>query len=169
MTRLTALLGAVRDSRWVEIRDMAEAQAALLCAQATQWLLPSGKLVEVARTVGHVTPVSLENERLGARLSDAVNRAARYGVFHPKCLARALALSRILDAHGINGHRVRIGVRKVDEQFVAHAWVELANTVLGDASVNTAAYTPLTDVSLNRRGEISSSKLGRVSLRRNRT
>ena len=88
-----------------------------------------------------------DHERTRAeRLARGVDRAARLGAFRPRCLARALALSRLLTAHGIDGHHIRIGVRRDDGGFVAHAWVELGDLVLGDTRARTAAFVPLTDL-----------------------
>jgi hypothetical protein len=66
-------------------------------------------------------------------------------VFRPKCLARAVALSQLLDAHGIGGHRIRIGVRRADGTFTAHAWVELGKWILGDSDWTARSYVPLTE------------------------
>jgi hypothetical protein len=150
VNRFAVFLQAVRASRWPDIRDIALAQLALLRAQVIQWTVAPGRLVDV-ETPSFIYPSpSTKDSRKGMRLADAVDRAARYGVFRPQCLARALALSRMLDANGISGHRIRVGVRKVDDHFMAHAWVELGDMILGDPSVNTSIYTPLTDVSLGR-------------------
>jgi hypothetical protein len=51
----------------------------------------------------------------------------------------------MLDAHGIGGHRIRIGVRRADGTFTAHAWVELGKWILGDSDWSTRTYVPLTD------------------------
>jgi hypothetical protein len=143
---LSAVLGAVKDARWLEIRDVAEAQLALLCAQAMRWLRPLGYLVDVADEPASVSaPAATSSQReAGERFARAINRATRYGVFRPKCLARAVALSQMLDAHGIGGHRIRIGVRRADGNFTAHAWVELDNWALGDNAWSIRSYVPLT-------------------------
>jgi hypothetical protein len=54
----------------------------------------------------------------------------------------------MLDARGVVGHRIRIGVRREEGSFKAHAWVELGNLILGDTARNTLEYLPLTQVSV---------------------
>lgn len=128
--------------------DVAEAQVALLRAQMQQWVRPLGELVEV--TANEPLPVpraSLAQRQKCDRLASAVNRATRYGLFRPLCLTRAVALSHMLDAHGVAGHSIRIGVRREAGAFSAHAWVELDHRILGDTVANTLSYAPLTAVS----------------------
>lgn len=152
MTRLAAAIRAIRASRWAEIRDVAEAQMALLRAEAMRWLRPAGALVKVSLPVARASElIAVEDAKTCTRLAHAVDRAARYGVFRPQCLARAVALGHLLDVRDITGYRIRIGVRKTGELFTAHAWVELGDKVFGDTISNTEGYTPLTDVSVDRR------------------
>lgn len=167
MTRSAEAIRAIRGSRWRDMRDVAEAQVALLRAQAMRWLRPAGALVDVSiPIVGDAEAVSVEDTTACARLARAVDRAARYGVFRPRCLARAVALSRMLEARGISAYRIRIGVRKEKGSFTAHAWVELGDAVFGDTIDNTEGYVPLTDVSVNRSPRFSLWRTRRPSSRR---
>jgi Transglutaminase-like superfamily len=52
-----------------------------------------------------------------------VRAAVRHGVGHPSCLEESLALWWLLGRQSIVSE-LRIGVRKHDEKFEAHAWVE---------------------------------------------
>ena len=52
-----------------------------------------------------------------------VRAAVRHSVGHPSCLEESLALWWLLGRQGI-ASELRIGVRKHDEKFEAHAWVE---------------------------------------------
>lgn len=52
-----------------------------------------------------------------------VRAAVRHNVGHPSCLEESLALWWLLGREGI-ASELRIGVRKHDEKFEAHAWVE---------------------------------------------
>lgn len=166
MTRFAAALRAIRGSRWADMRDVVEAQVALLRAQAMRRLRPVGALVDVSiPVVNDGERVSVEETKTCARLARAVDRAARYGVLRPQCLARAVALSRMLDARGIAAHRIRIGVRKERDFFTAHAWVELGDAVFGDTIGNTEGYVPLTDVSVNHGPGFSSRQARRSSSR----
>ena len=161
MTRVSVAIRALRCGSWGDLRDVGEAQLALLRAQASRWLKPVGEFVEVtpADAGQGDTPAAPAQTQTCERIASAIDRAARYGVFHPLCLTRAAALSQMLDAHGITGHRIRVGVRRDGEAFVAHAWVELGQLVLGDTTVNTRAYLPLTSV--GRKGSGATSALQR--------
>lgn len=161
MTGLAAVLGAVKEARWLEIRDVAQAQLALFRAQGMRWVRPLGQLVDVAdQPSSSLLPApTLSQREAGERFAKAINRATRYGIFRPKCLTRAVALSRMLDAHGIGGHRIRIGVRRADGTFTAHAWVELGKWILGDSDSSVRSYVPLTEAHVvsGRRGRAKSS------------
>jgi hypothetical protein len=43
---------------------------------------------------------------------------------------------------------VRIGVRRLDGEFSAHAWVELGGRVLGDDARSVSSFAQLLDVSV---------------------
>ena len=165
MTRLGAALRALRRRRWDDIRDVGEAQVALLRAQAMRWLRPLGEFVEI--TAGDprtASAHSVAQARTVERVTSAINRATRYGVFRPLCLTRAVALSQMLDSHGIVGHRIKVGVRRDRDSFTAHAWVEFGQRIIGDTTWNTLAYLPLTEISVT--GEPALSGIMRHRLHR---
>jgi hypothetical protein len=58
--------------------------------------------------------------RLAVRMVDA---AVRYVWRSSTCLEKSLVLWRLLKRHGI-ASELRIGARKIDGKFEAHAWVE---------------------------------------------
>jgi hypothetical protein len=58
-----------------------------------------------------------------ALVAHMVNAADRHGWVHPSCLAKSLALWWLLGREGITSE-LRIGIRKENEKFEAHAWVE---------------------------------------------
>jgi len=60
-----------------------------------------------------------------------VNAADRHGLVHPSCLAKSLTLWWLLGRQGISS-RLRIGIRKENEKFEAHAWVERDGAALND-------------------------------------
>jgi hypothetical protein len=132
------------------MRDMAEAQLALLRAEVQRRSKPAGALVESAPAETNPRSVSAEERKAYRRFSGAVDRAARYGVFRPQCLSSALALSGLLSARGFVAHRIRIGVRKDDTAFTAHAWVELDDELRQNAPAGTLGFTALTSVSARR-------------------
>jgi hypothetical protein len=60
-----------------------------------------------------------------------VNAADRHGLVHPSCLAKSMALWWLLGRQGISSE-LRIGIRKENEKFQAHAWVERDETALNE-------------------------------------
>ena len=52
----------------------------------------------------------------------------------------------MLTAAGISGAVVKVGVRRTDREFLAHAWVELAGETLGDADDHVGSFVPLTSL-----------------------
>jgi len=85
--------------------------------------------------------ISREKEKgSGQRLTDdervklavrMVNAAARHGLGRPSCLERALVLWWLL-RHERIASSVRIGARKTDGRFEAHAWVEHEGVALNE-------------------------------------
>lgn len=130
-------------TEWI---DLVQAQAALLGAQLLVWTRPTGKLVSNAAP-GAVPPLGALDPR-AYRLALAVGRAAEHGVFRPLCLVRAVALNHMLEARRIRGSRIRIGVRHVGGRFMAHAWVEYGDVVLGDVESHVSRFAQLADVRL---------------------
>jgi hypothetical protein len=78
-------------------------------------------------------------------LERAVDRAARYGLFRPKCLAKSVALHRMLRRAGIGSSRIRIGVRRESSGLTAHAWVTLDDQILGDNPTFVSRFTEIAD------------------------
>ena len=66
-----------------------------------------------------------------AMTAHIVNAADRHGLAHPSCLAKSLTLWWLLARQGISSH-LRIGIRKEDEKFEAHAWVESDGIALNE-------------------------------------
>jgi hypothetical protein len=52
----------------------------------------------------------------------------------------------MLDSRGIDGAVVRVGVRRANGEFLAHAWVEIAGETLGDADEHVGSFVPLTNL-----------------------
>jgi hypothetical protein len=68
-----------------------------------------------------------------------VNAADRHGLVHPSCLAKSLALWWLLGRQGISS-QLRIGIRKENEKFEAHAWVERDGTALHEPEEHHQHY-----------------------------
>jgi hypothetical protein len=69
-----------------------------------------------------------ERARLTAHM---VYAAERHGLFRPTCLALSMTLWWLLERQGIESH-LRVGIRKEDGKFEAHAWVERDGAALNE-------------------------------------
>jgi hypothetical protein len=125
------------------------AQLELLRAQVIVWHRPIGRLItEPPPQPGQPPSASREAVERAANIARAVDRAARRGVFRPKCLVRSLALHRMLERSGIDGSVIRIGVRRDGDELLAHAWVEHLGVTLIDSPSAVAVFSRLTDARL---------------------
>jgi hypothetical protein len=52
----------------------------------------------------------------------------------------------MLAGRGIDGAVVRIGVRRSNGEFFAHAWVELGGQTIGDVDDHVGLFVPLTNL-----------------------
>lgn len=134
-------------AEWV---DLMVAQVALLGAWLRVATRPRGQLVGVPgpEDRASATPPDEEALQVARRAAIAVTRAAAYGLFRPKCLVRAVAIKRLLDARGLPGSRVQIGVRSQHGAFAAHAWVEYGAEILGDRPEHVQSFAPLADLTV---------------------
>ena len=137
-------LSALSFRDWVEL---IQAQWALMLAQGTVWRRPIGSLATPTTAAQAADPTRMPEAR---RLALSILRAARFGVFRPQCLVRSVALSNMLAARGIRGAVVRIGVRRKDGDFLAHAWVEFCGETIGDADDHVGSFVPLTNLDVRR-------------------
>ena len=69
--------------------------------------------------------------RVAEMTARMVNAADRHGLVHPSCLAKSLTLWWLLARKGIPSH-LRIGIRKQETRFEAHAWVEHRGVALNE-------------------------------------
>lgn len=77
---------------------------------------------------------AVSEARAAARV---VKIAARHGLYRAKCLQESLTLWCLLRRRGLRVE-LRIGTRKHEDQFEAHAWVECQGSSLDDVEgVNT--------------------------------
>ncbi|HJU72193.1 MAG TPA: lasso peptide biosynthesis B2 protein [Gemmatimonadaceae bacterium] len=133
-----------------EWRHLLRAQWALLVAQLVVRRRPPGQLTSRTETAA-AAPAASDSRAAHKHahlLGDAVRRAARYGVFRPACLVRAIALRQLLATDGIRGAVIRVGVKQSEEGMLAHAWVELDGDVIGDTPEHVRQYAPLNELSV---------------------
>src|ERR1700730_13522553 len=69
--------------------------------------------------------------KITALTAHMVNAADRHGLVHPSCLAKSLTLWWLLGRKGMVSE-LRIGIRKENEKFEAHAWVECQGAALNE-------------------------------------
>ena len=94
-------------------------------------LLPAAsaglKLAGLRRTRTFLARIAGEGrtrEALDARtIARLVAIAARHGPIRAHCLSASLALQSLLRRYGFEGE-LRLGVRRLDGRFEAHAWIE---------------------------------------------
>jgi hypothetical protein len=128
-------------------RDLLRAQVALLRAQRRLEREPIGAL---AIRENFTVEASTGDPARAETLAHAVHRAAQYGLFRPYCLVRAMALRDLLVADGIHGASIRIGVRRANGEFQAHAWIRWGERVLGDEARHVARFTEVDDLGVMR-------------------
>jgi len=139
---------------WLELT---EAQLCVLQAHLVLRLRPRGQLVSTPHeTPPHETPTESASAEVDAGKIDAavtaIARVASHGLTRPRCLVRSIALQRMLQARGITGVRVRFGVRRVNEEFQSHAWVELDGRVIGDDPRHVRSFEPMDELWLDPSG-----------------
>lgn len=137
-------LAKLREISSLERRDLVRAQVELLRAWLRMRVLPKGKLIRPTE------PRSGGDGDLGRleQLATAIERASTHGVFTPTCLQRAVALERLIERlpdQERGGAVVRVGVLPKDGKLLAHAWIVVGETIVGDAPSKVARFVPLQD------------------------
>ena len=127
-----------------ELADLFAAQAVLLSARAALRRKPVGQLLRAVEP--SVGPAVLDGDARIARMVTAIDRVARYGLFRPTCLVRAIALERIARRTDPRA-TVRIGVRPNADALLAHAWLECGGRVIGDDPAAVRQFVALHDFS----------------------
>jgi hypothetical protein len=110
------------------------------------------------RTTQAALQISLSNDgekrdsalvsQQAALAAHMVNAADRHGFVHPSCLAKSMTLWWLLGRQGIHS-RLRIGIRKVNDEFEAHAWVERDGAALNEPDEHHHHYAAF-DAALSR-------------------
>ncbi len=126
--------------------DLAAAQAALLAAEWRMRTKPIGSLTTRDGAASISTQASAHDRQRALDIATAVRRAADFGLFRPFCLVRAMALRALLERADIHGSEIRIGVRRRDGVFAAHAWIRWNNEILGDLPAHVATFTEVDDI-----------------------
>ncbi len=79
------------------------------------------------------------------RLARMVRLAARYGPHRANCLKQSLVIWWLLRQRGLET-ALRIGVRKEEEQFEAHAWIECLGRPLNEGADIHERFVPFDQI-----------------------
>jgi hypothetical protein len=95
------------------------------------------------RLLEHCSSPARPSDRIDpAGVARMVAVAARHGPVRAKCLSAALTLEALLRRRGVKGE-LRLGVRKHEGRFEAHAWVEHDGAALMDPAGLHARFASL--------------------------
>ncbi len=86
-------------------------------------------------------PVTAESLQSARRIARMVVAASREGIFHGKCLEQSIVLWWFLVRRGFPAE-LQIGGRHGSTGFEAHAWVEIAGTVINDHEAVGQDFAP---------------------------
>lgn len=131
--------------------DVVEATVAVARSRRIVARRPIGSLVgraELPVPSPDATGPSPTLRRAADRWAAAVDRALRWVPGDTACLVRASALRELLARHGVPGAVVRIGVRRGERGFEAHAWVEEGGTPIAEPEGLRGAFSSLDGVTL---------------------
>lgn len=78
---------------------------------------------------------------VAASFARLVGATARHFPVRTNCLENSFALYWLLRRHQIPA-TLRMGARKTNDRFEAHAWVETGGVILGDASGDQLPFVP---------------------------
>ena len=133
-----------RQQSWRDRWTLAQAYALLPASSLALWALGYRRChAMLARLAPRPrVPVAPEQQlALAARTARLVRAANRRSVRPAACLSRSLTLWWLLRRRGIES-QLRLGVRKGEQGFQAHAWVELAGQVVNDSADVVQQYAP---------------------------
>ena len=91
--------------------------------------------------VGRAGVAELASAEAARDVARMQRTAARHLFFRPNCLEQSLVLWWLLQRRGIPAE-LRIGARKAEGRFEAHAWVESDGVVLSDAGEGHLHFVP---------------------------
>jgi hypothetical protein len=131
--------------RRTAISDAPVLMQALACCVAVRialWTVPSARLLRFVRRRVDAVVGAVPDGADGFRIAWAV-RAASRRVPRATCLVQALTVQLLLARHGYVSV-LRVGVKRDDGAFKAHAWVEFQGRVVVGADGHSG-FMPLPD------------------------
>ena len=142
---MTAPLRKLAGLDLVSLAELWRAELELLRAG---WIVRRRPIGTLARRSTEQDPTPRGDPVRAASLALALERAAEYGPYRPKCLVRSIALRALLEKHGITGSEIRVGVRQRNGSLDAHAWVRWGDRILGDRDYRVARFTEVDDINV---------------------
>jgi len=112
--------------------------AALRTIGFRRWSSFLSKFAPQKNPIAPVTPESLKSARRTARM---VAAASNEGIVRGKCLEQSIVLWWFLKLRQLPAE-LQIGGRRTNTGFEAHAWVELAGTVVNDRDTVHQDFAP---------------------------
>lgn len=126
--------GRLRQPDGVTLRELARAWLELPTVWLVLRVLPARRLLATPLAGAAEGTLRCEDRVTAAReAARLVHAAARLSPFPSTCLTRSIVLSRLLRRRGLAAE-IRIGVRRGDGPFAAHAWVEVDGEPVNDGA-----------------------------------
>jgi hypothetical protein len=137
----------MRIRRHVSLADaplLLQALTYCVAVRIALWTVPSPRLLRyVRRRVDGAAEGARRSKTDGFRIAWAA-RAAGRRVPRATCLVQALSAQLLLARHGY-GSELRVGVKRDNGEFQAHAWVEFRGSIVVGADGHSS-FTPLPDL-----------------------
>ena len=127
--------------KWQRFRELTSAQQGLFLRSLVLLPVAAGLLrvrglgwVQQRTLARRAPPIAIDNQQeidLARQAAEAVDLAARRGLWSANCLQRSIVLWKELARLGVSGD-LRIGVRADGAEPEMHAWVEVDGRVIND-------------------------------------
>lgn len=146
--RAARVLSRFRELAWPERWLLGQTQVVVLLVALGLRLRGYGRLKALLERTSPLGDAGRRDAGSGSGLGERVQRVAevvdislRRGPFGGTCLERSLTLWWLLRRRGVES-RLRFGVRR-EEEFEAHAWVEIDGVILNDQSEPDSHFAPI--------------------------
>ena len=106
---------------------------------ALEWISPAGGASDSAASPSDAADA--QPLAMARPIARAVELAARHIFYRPSCLEESLVLWWLLRIRSIRSE-LRVGGRKAEDRFEAHAWVECGGAVLSRAGEGHLHFVP---------------------------
>lgn len=136
-------LRKLRNLSWADRRVLVRAAVSLVYAKLA---LPSTEFRTDTRTTEGDRPAAPSaGELMRARtVAQLVWSASAHSPFRVTCLHRSLSLWWLLRQDGVPCD-LKLGTRRGDGPFEAHAWVECGGVALNERAADVSRYTPFAE------------------------